>query len=163
MALDAPPSTRVEDPLSLEGMDSATPDAMATYSQASPCEAMPEHTPNTIQVSHSPSLPVASKTLDVASISPCASLDFPSGLVQPAYQMRCFDCKGGVNKALEQLLMTRATLNPCQRELVQNANIARHQNENQATEAIKEVEVQCAATIKEAEAAIKEAKFIMRS
>ena len=43
--------------------------------------------------------------------------------------------------ALEQLLMTKATLNSHQRELAQNADIAMHQNETQATEAIKEVEV----------------------
>ena len=63
-----------------------------------------------------------------------------------------------MNEALEWLLMTRAILNPCQRELAQNANITRHQNENQATKAIKEVEVWYVVTIREAEAMIKEAE-----
>ena len=63
-----------------------------------------------------------------------------------------------MNEALEQLLTTRAILNSHRRELAQSANIARHQNENQAAEAIKEVEVQCATAIRGAEATIKEAE-----
>ena len=64
-----------------------------------------------------------------------------------------------MNEALGQLLTTRAILNSCQRELVQNTDIARHQNEIQATEeAIKEVEDWCAPIIREAEATIKEAE-----
>ena len=39
-----------------------------------------------------------------------------------------------------------------QRDLALNTNIARHENEAQPTKAIKESEVCCAATIKEAEA-----------
>ena len=69
-ALGALPSTRVEDPLSLKGMDSATPDPMVTSSQASLDEASPENAPNTIQANHSPFLLAASKTPDMASISP---------------------------------------------------------------------------------------------
>ena len=56
-----------------------------------------------------------------------------------------------MNVALEQLLMTKATLNSHQRKLVWNADIVTCQNETQAIEAIKEAEVQCAATIREAE------------
>ena len=52
-----------------------------------------------------------------------------------------------MNVALEQLLMTKATMDSCQRDLVLNANIARHKNE-----ALKEVEVCYAAMIKEGEA-----------
>ena len=66
--------------------------------------------------------------------------------------------QGVMKEALEWLLMTRAILNSCQRKLVWSANIGRCQNENQAAEAIKEVEVRCAATIREAEATIKEAE-----
>ena len=61
--------------------------------------------------------------------------------------------------ALGLLLMTKATMDSGQRELALNANIAMHQNEAQAAEAIKEaemcqkeVEVHCATAIKEAEA-----------
>ena len=60
-ALGAPPPTSVEYPLSLKGMDSATPEAMTTSSQASSGEATPEHDPNTIPDSHSPSPHAASK------------------------------------------------------------------------------------------------------
>ena len=61
LALGAPPSTRTEGPLGLEGMDSPIPDPMATSSQASQGEVMPEHAPNIVQVSHSPSLPTILK------------------------------------------------------------------------------------------------------
>ena len=56
-----------------------------------------------------------------------------------------------MNAALVWLLVTKATMDSHQRDLVLNANIARCINEVQATEAIKEVEVCCAATIKEVE------------
>ena len=51
--------------------------------------------------------------------------------------------------ALEWLLMTKATLNSGRRELACNTNNATCQNETQAAEAIKEVEVCHVATIKE--------------
>ena len=61
--------------------------------------------------------------------------------------------------ALEQLLMTKATVDSHHRELALNDNIAMCQNEAWATKAIKEakmcqkeVEVHCAAAMKEAEA-----------
>ena len=53
--------------------------------------------------------------------------------------------------ALEELLMTKAVLNSCQRELVWNTNITTCQNETQAAKAIKEAEVQHVAAIREAE------------
>ena len=59
--------------------------------------------------------------------------------------------QGEMNVALEQLFTTKATLNSCQRELVQNAKIATCWNEAQTTRAIKEAEVRCAAEIREAE------------
>ena len=70
-ALGDLPSTRAEDPLGLEGMDLAVPDLMDTSSQASPAKVMLQHIPSTVWVSHSPSPHAMSKTLDVASISPC--------------------------------------------------------------------------------------------
>ena len=70
--------------------------------------------------------------------------------------------QGENNVAMEWLLMIKATLNSCQRELAWNADIAMCQNDTKATEAIKEAEVQCAATIREVEsycaAMIKEAE-----
>ena len=116
-ALGALPSTRVEDPLGLEGMDATAPDAMATSSKASLGEAMLEHAPNTVQVSHSPSPPVALKTPDVASISPYAQSQFPprdspTGLPDGVLQLQ-----GVMNKALEWLLMIRAILNSHWKEL----------------------------------------------
>ena len=57
VALGAPPSTRAEDPLSLEGMDSAISTLMATSSKVSQGEVTPGHIPSIIQVSHSPSPP----------------------------------------------------------------------------------------------------------
>ena len=64
-----------------------------------------------------------------------------------------------MNMALEWLLMTKATMDSHQRELVLNTNISTCQNEAQATEAIKEAEMcqkeaeaHCAAVIKETEA-----------
>ena len=48
--------------------------------------------------------------------------------------------------------MTKATMDSHHRELALNINIVRCENEAQATEAIKEAEVHCAAMIKEAEA-----------
>ena len=63
-----------------------------------------------------------------------------------------------MNEALDQLFRTRAILASCQRKMAWDADITRHQNEDQATEAIKEAKVQCAATIRKAEAAIKQAK-----
>ena len=94
VALGALPSTRVEDLLSFVGMESAIPDPMATSSQVSMGEITPEHASNIIQVSHSPSQPTVSKTLDAASISPIPQFQAPPGPIQPACPMRCFHCKG---------------------------------------------------------------------
>ena len=88
-ALGVPSSTRAEDPLGLEGTDSAIPDLMATSSQTSPGEVTPDHIPITIQISYSPSLPAMLKTLDAASISPSPQFEPPR-----ADPMRCFNCKG---------------------------------------------------------------------
>ena len=52
---------------------------------------------------------------------------------------------------LEWLLTTKATMDSYWRDLVLNADIARCKNEAQATKAIKEAEVHCAAVIKEVE------------
>ena len=150
-ALGALPSTRAEDPLGLQGMDSAIPDLMATSSQASTAKVMPEHISSTIWVSHSPSLHAMSKTLDAASISPCPQGQVPLRANPTDLPNKVLWLQGEMNVALEWLLTTKATLNSHQRELACNADIATCQNETQAAEAIKEVEVWCAATIREVE------------
>ena len=76
-ALGAVPSPRAEDPLGLEGTDSAIPYLMATSSQASPHAVMPENIPNIIQVSHSSPLHTVLKTLKAASISPTPQSQAP--------------------------------------------------------------------------------------
>ena len=79
-ALGVPPSSRAEDPLSLEGTGLAIPDLMATSSQTSPAKVTPQHIPSTIQVSHSPSPHPMSKTLDVAQyLSPVCQSQPPPG------------------------------------------------------------------------------------
>ena len=142
-------------------MDLVSPDPIATSWQASLGEVMPQHIPSTVQVSHSPSLHAMSKTLDVASISPVHSLGPPRA--DPAdLPDEVLWLQGEMYAALEQLLMTKANLNSCQRELMWNADIATCQNETQAAKAIKEAEVHhvgairevvsyCTATIREAE------------
>ena len=63
-----------------------------------------------------------------------------------------------MKEALKQLLMTRAILNSHQRELVQSANIARCQIENQDAEAIKRWKSDVWPPSERAEAVIKEAE-----
>ena len=67
-----------------------------------------------------------------------------------------------MNKALKLLLRTRAIFNSCWRKLAWNANITRYQNEDQAAEAIKEVEVQCVAAIRSQRLQSSRQKPIMR-
>ena len=69
-ALHSPLEQKIH--LSLEGMDSATPDLMATsVTGVLMGEVMLEYAPNIVQVSHLPSPPTMYQKLwDVASISP---------------------------------------------------------------------------------------------
>ena len=162
MAPEAPPSTRAEDPLVMKGMELAICDLMATSLQASPCAVMPENIPSIVQVSHSPSPPTMLRSPEMASISPTPHSQTPTR-ANPANLMdEVLQLQGEMNTALEWLLTTKATMDSHQRDLVLNANIARHKNEAQATEAIKEVEACCVAAVEEADthhaAAIKEAE-----
>ena len=149
-ALGAPPSSQVEDLLCLGGMELAITDPMATSSQASPGEITLEHAPNIVQVSHSPAPPTVLKTLDVASICPSPQSWAPQGQSNLPAWWGALTARE-MNAALEWLLTTKATLNSCWRQLVQNAEIATCQNEAQTTKAIKEVEVWCVAVIREVE------------
>ena len=82
-ALGAPPSPTAEDPLRLEGMDSAIPGPMATSTQASPQVAMSGNIPSVVPVSHSPSPPTVLKTPEVAGISSIPQTQVPP-VVSPA-------------------------------------------------------------------------------
>ena len=82
-------------------------------------------------VIHSPSPPYQNLQVQAAPLqSPATSLshaspsDFPKEVFQPQREM---------NMALEQLLATRATLDLCRRELVQNFDIVMQQHKTQAT------------------------------
>ena len=113
---------------------------------------MPGNIPSIVQVSHSPSLHTMLRGLEAASILPTpqfqtSSRADPANLTDEVLQLQ-----GEMNVALELLLMTKATMDSHQRNLVLNANIVMHKNEAQATEALKEVEVCYAAVIKEVEA-----------
>ena len=94
VVLGAPPSTRPEDLLSLEGMDSAIPDLMAISSQASPHAVMPENIPSIVHVNHLPPPPTMLKTPEVVSISPTPQSQAPLGPIKLTCQIWCFDCKG---------------------------------------------------------------------
>ena len=142
--LGAPLSSRADDPLGLEGMDSAIPDPMATSSQAYPHVAKPESIPSIIQVSHSPSLPTMMKTPKAASISPTPQSQAPPRANPADLSNEVLWLQGGMNVALEQLLMTKATMDSCQRELALSTDITTWHNEAQAAKAIKEADVHCA-------------------
>ena len=99
------------------------------------------------------------KTLEVANISPTPQSQAPPRAIPVNLSDEVFWLQGEMNAVLEQLLITKATMDSHQRELAVNADITMHQNEAQATKAIKEAEmyqkhaeVCCSATIKEAEA-----------
>ena len=118
--------------------------------------------PSIVQVSHSPSPPTMLRSPQVASISPTPQSQTPSRADPADVMDEVLQLQGEMNTALEWLLMMKATMDSCQRDLVLNANIARHENEALATEAIQEAEVHCVAAVKTAEAhhaaAIKEAE-----
>ena len=145
--LEAPPSTRAEDPLSLKWMNSAIPDLMATSSQASPHAGMPENIPSIIQVSHSPFPPNVPKTLEAARISPIPQSQAPFRADPTDLLELVLQLQGEMNVALKWLLMTKATMDSCWRQLTLNASITMHQNEAQATEAIKEAEKRWQSTV----------------
>ena len=110
MELEALPSTRAEDPLGLKGMDLAIHDVMATCLQVSPYAVMPENIPSITQVSHSPSPPTMPRSLEVASTSPTPQLQAPSRADPANKGYEVFQLQGEMNTALEQLLMTKATM-----------------------------------------------------
>ena len=126
---------------------------MSTSSQVLQCVATPNSVLTTIPISHSPSLPPASKTLTVASV--------PSALQSEAHPRadpgtlpeEVLRLQREMNAAMGQLLATRASMDSHQRRLVSNTKTALYQNEAKTAVAIKEAKAHCAATIREAEAA----------
>ena len=114
---------------------------MATSSQASLGEVMPEHVTNIVQVSHSPSPPTVLKTPECGQHLSQSKVSSPPRADSTCLPNEVVWLQGEMNVALEWLLMTKATLKSCQRELARNASIAMCQNETQATEAIKEAKV----------------------
>ena len=68
VAMGPPLPTRVEDPLSPEGADSAMSEPLATSSQVSQCMATPKDIPTTVPISHSPHPPPVVKTPTATSI-----------------------------------------------------------------------------------------------
>ena len=56
------------------------------------------------------------------------------------------------NKALGHLLVTRSSINACQRKQVSDFGMALHQNESEITKATKEAKALCAHTIRDVEA-----------
>ena len=143
VALGAPPSTRVEDPLSLEGADSAMPKLMATSSQVFQHVALPDNILTTIPISHSPSPPPRLKTLIVTSVpftpwlETCPRVD-PGTLSEEALQLQ-----REMNVAMGQLLTTRTSMDSCQRRLVSNTKTTLHLNEAKTAVAIKEAKAHC--------------------
>ena len=124
MELEAPPSTRAEDPLSPKGTDSAICDPMATSSQASPCVVMLENIPSIIQVSHSPS-PLPCWEVWRWPASPLSTVsDFLQGQSNQPDRWGALTARE-MNTALKQLFMTKATMDSCQREAALNVNIPR--------------------------------------
>ena len=81
------------------------------------------------------------KPLEVASISCTPQSQAPPRANPADLSGEVLQLQGEMSMALEQLLMTKATMDSHQRELALNTNIAMHQNEAQATEAIKEAEM----------------------
>ena len=136
-------------------MDSATSDPMSSKLL---WVRLSQNTPQTPSrsVTHPPHL--QHQKLQTWPASPQYTVSIPPGAGQTGLPDEVLWLQGMMKEALEQLLMTRAIFNSHQRELAWNTNIARCQIGNQATEAIKEEEVQCVATIREVEAAIKEAE-----
>ena len=87
-------STRAEDELGMEGMDSAIPDLMATPSQAPHMwSCQKTFLASSKSVTYHPHLPCQKLQRWPAS-PPLHSLRLPPGLIQPTYPMRCSNCKG---------------------------------------------------------------------
>ena len=152
VALGDLPPIRVEDPLSLEGADSAMPKLMATSPSALQHMAMPDDILTTVPISHSPSLLPALRTPTAAS-SPTTPWSESHPSTDPGVlSEEVLQLQREMNAAMGWPLTTRATMDSCWRRLVFNTKTTLHQNEVNATEDIKEVKIHCTAMIWDVEA-----------
>ena len=133
--------------------DPAIPAPMAIPTQASPWAVMPEDVPIITHISHSPSPPTVLKLPGVASTFPIPQLQATPRVDPARLPDEVLWLQGQINMALVWLLLTRATMDSCCRELELNTELTMcmNVNEAQAIETIKETEMSHAAKIKEAE------------
>ena len=94
VTLGAPHPTKVEDSLRLEGPDSAAPELIAISSQVLQCVTMPDNIHLSVLTSHSPSLPLVSKNLTVASVAFTPQSETHTRVDLGACLMKYFNYKG---------------------------------------------------------------------
>ena len=129
MALEAPSPSKAE--------DSSKP--VATSSQASLCVAMPDITK-----------PI-NQTLKVACTPTTLPAKIP-GADTNALHGNVILLQVEMNRAMGNLLTTRSSLDAHQQKQVSDFEMALHQNNAEATEAIRKAKAHCRATIREVEA-----------
>ena len=141
MALGAPPSMRErEDPLKLEGTDSAIPATIETLTQTPPQVVTPDGTPSFTHITHPLLQPMMPDTRGSEPVH------VPPRVVPTRLLDKLLPLQKKMNTALEQLPTNRATGHLCCIELDLNAELAACLNEAQATKAIKQAEVHYATT-----------------
>ena len=74
------------------------------------------------------------------SISPIAVASRPRSITPSVDAM---ELQGNANKALEELLTTKASIDTCRQRAIWELGMELHQNESQATESIKEAKAVC--------------------
>ena len=93
------------------------------------------------------------------NIFPIAMASRPQSVTPPVDPM---ELQGNANKALEELLTTKASIDACKWRAIWELGMELHQNESQATKSIKEAKAVCSWTTLDAKttcsAAVKEAK-----
>ena len=128
LALGVSSPTRVEDSSKL----------VTTSSQASPQVAMPDNNKPIIQPPEAVCTPTT-----LPNKTPGADTgDLPKEVILLQEE---------INSAIGHVLMTRASIDAHQRKQVLDFETTIHQNEAQATEAIREVKARCGVAIREAE------------
>ena len=95
------------------------------------------------------------------SISPIAMTSRSRSIIPPADTMELWE---NANKALEELLTTKASIDACRQRAIWELGMELHQNESQATKSIREAKAVCSEVTLDAQAlcftTIKEAKAI---
>ena len=94
------------------------------------------------------------------SISPITVVSRPRSITAPVDAMELWE---NANKALEELLATKASTHACRWRAIWELGMELHQNESQATESIKEAKALCSRVTLDAKTtcsvAVKEAKM----